>query len=237
MTAADCPRPAFCPVPDPAQVDPALLSLVELPAGVELQRCYDRRFGPDAYNGSGKGDTRFGPLPGLAHTYVAWRRTVALLETVFHNVHETPRRTIFRSKDLAGRGLAAVRLRRPVRLIDLRDDRLAVLSLRRDQLVATHAEHYPCTRQWAAALADVRVGGVAADGLLWGSRVSELARADSTLLDDLLVGESAQAAVLWHRQGDDGAITAVGPVIDDLVSGAGADLLYRIAEQLDAEIH
>lgn len=59
--------------------------------------------------------------------------------------------------------------------MDLRDAELDRLGLERTSLVATTAEHYPCTRRVAASLHGTSVGGVLPQGLVWHSRQAELA--------------------------------------------------------------
>jgi len=165
--------------------------------------------------------------------YGAKSRTVALLETVFHDVHESSPRLITR-KSLIDRGLA--RLVAPERyvLVDLRDEALADLGLNRRQLVSTTPAHYPCTRAWAQAIHGRRVGRARPVGLVWSSRVAELARADTPLLDDLLRGDRAEAFILF---GD--LLTNVDPAdyrpeieVRDLSTPGSRSMMSMVAEQL-----
>jgi hypothetical protein len=82
---------------------------------------------------------------------------------------------------------------------DLRDGALARLGLQRWQLTATSAAHNPCTRAWAEVLSRRRIGGVAPRGLLWHSRVAELAADDAPLLADLLEGTPSEALACSTR--------------------------------------
>lgn len=120
-----------------------------------------------------------------------------------------------------------------VPLVDLRDEQLERLDLTRDQIVATTPAHYPCTRQWADHLLSRRIGGVVPVGLVWHSRVAELTRDDSPLLDDLLAARTAEAVALY----DIVPFAADGARYDTLVEGQGRLLVDDIAEQLDAEIN
>ena len=86
-----------------------------------------------------------------------------------------------------------------MRLIDLRDPRLDRLGIPRSSLPATSAAHYPCTRRWAQALHDRRVGGQPTHGLTWHSRQAELharAMADRPALRELLDTHPAEVASL-----------------------------------------
>ena len=66
----------------------------------------------------------------------------------------------------------------------------------RGQLVACTPAHHACTREWAVALYGRRIGPVTPVGLLWQSRVAELAGADSLLLGDLLAVASGVCVLL-----------------------------------------
>ena len=235
MTAPDCRNPSGCPVPDPPDVDLRRLRLVYLESGRTLHRVFETAHSLLSFNDSGRGDARFSPLDGRAHLYGADTRTVAFLETVFHNVHALTPRLIYEATDLAGRGLGRLAVDRRVPLVDLRDQALGHLGLERHQLVATTAAHYPCTRQWADVLLDRRIGGISPSGLLWNSRIAELAGADSPLLDDLLEGSTSEVCVLY----DDDRITLsdAGGGFTNLVGPThGRLLLDQIAEQLDATL-
>lgn len=147
------------------------------------------------FNASGRGDTRFAPLPETGHLYAGDTRTVALLESVLHNVHQGAPRVIYAATDLQEVALGHVIMTERTPVIDLRDASLARMDLTRDMLVSTSAAHYPCTRMWAEVLRNRSVGGVRPSGLLWNSRVAELAHEDSPLLADLLEGQSSEVCV------------------------------------------
>lgn len=233
MTAPDCPTPQTCPVPDPADVDLRRLRLAHLETGRRLSRVHPDHLTADALDKRDESNSRFAALAGRAHTYAGDTRTVTLLETAFHNVHESLPRVIYAATDLAGRALSDVTVHERVPLVDLRDEQLVRLGLTRDQIVTTTAAHYPCTRQWAGHLLDRRIGGVAPVGLVWHSRVAELARDDSPLLDDLLADRAAEAIALYDVM----AFAAPDdPLYETLVEGQGRLLVDEIAERLDAEI-
>lgn len=232
MTAPGCRAPATCPVPDPAAVDLRRLRLARLPAGSTWVRVHEDGYAAAALNDSGRGDTRFAPLDGRAHTYLGRSRTVALLETTFHDVHETTPRVITVATDLTGRQLSHVNPTDDLAVLDLRDEQLTRLGLDRGQLVATTAAHYPCTRAWAVHLLGRRVGGVAPVGMLWHSRVAELARDGAVLLDDLLAAPTAEVCVLY----DGAALDPTAAAPQPLDAGQGRLLVDEVAEQLDAVI-
>ena len=169
--------------------------------------------------------------------YCAATQTVALLETSFHDVHETGARIISESLHLAPRGLVALVAPVSLPLIDLTDEGLARIDLARTQLVATTPEHYACTREWAVTLHGRRIGPVTPVGLLWRSRIAELAGADSLLLGDLLAEASEVCLLFGDRMPTDPPMWQPGdPHYDDLTNGNGRLLAEQIAEQLGAVI-
>lgn len=208
------------------------LRLAHLELGRMLYRVHPTALAAGRLNASGRGETRFAPLAGGAHAYLADTATVALLETCFHDVHQEVPRVVYAATDLAGRSLSGMVITGRMALADLRDEQLLRLGLTRKQLVATTPAHYPCTRAWAAHLMERRIGGVAPVGLVWNSRVAELARADSMLLEDLLAGRTSEVCVVY----DVTSIAASGVAYQSLVDGQGRLLVDYIVEQLDAEI-
>ncbi len=241
MTAPGCLDPASCPVPNPGDVNLRRLRLARLPAGVVFHTAYRRAHWPVLFNPSGAGNARFSPLAAGGATvptlYGAATQTVAMLESCFHGVHGLEPRTISEPLDLAPRGLVALNTPLPLPLIDLTNEALARIGLTRAQLVATTPEHYACTREWATALHRRRVGGVTPAGLLWQSRIAELAHADSLLLGDLLTVASEIFILFGDRAPSDPAAWNPGdPRYEDLTSGDGRLLAEQIAEQLGAVI-
>ncbi|MGH2489424.1 MAG: RES family NAD+ phosphorylase [Candidatus Limnocylindria bacterium] len=241
MTAPGCLDPAGCPVPDPKRLDLRRLRLTHLSEGQTLHTAYTRDYWPDLFNVSGGGNGRFSPtLSGgrpVPTMYAARAQTVALLETSFHDVHQAGTRIVSERTQLATRGLAAITVPERLALVDLSDDGLARVGLTRAQLVATTPQHYACSQAWSLALHERSFGGYQAAGLLWRSRVAELAEADSELFADLLrlVGD---VCVLFG----DRATTVPGdwqpgdPHYEDLSVGEGRLLAEQIAEQLGAVI-
>ena len=237
MTVPGCGDHSGCPVPDPDEVDLRRLTSVVLPAGTTLRRGHKLRYAPDVPVPAGddvpapQRMSRFAPVAGVGHAYVARREVAALLESVLHDVVPGVPRVRWRRLD--GWALSHVTLRANVRLIDLRDEALVTLGLERRQLVATDPSHYPCTRRWAVRLCGRHIGGLPTVGLLWHSRQAEL-HADQgvrPLLADVLVGEQAEVAVLWPPRG---SLLALDDGPWPLGSGRGFELMRDVATLLGA---
>lgn len=169
--------------------------------------------------------------------YAARSQTVALLETTFHDVHENGARIIPERTQLSTRGLVAITVPERLAFVDLTDEGLSRVGLTRGQLVATTPQHYPCSREWAVALHERSVGGHRAAGLLWRSRVAELAESDSMLFADLLHLAGEVCIVFGDRATTRPSDWLPGdPRFDDLSVGQGRLLAEQIAEQLAAVI-
>jgi hypothetical protein len=217
------------------------LRLARRPLGYAFHTAYRRDRWPTLFNSSGVGNARFSPLEingrVVPTLYGAKAQTVALLETCFHGVHESATRLISETLDLAPRGLVALIAPESLPLIDLTNEGLTRAGMARTQLVATTPEHYACTREWADVLHDRHIGGVAPVGLLWQSRIAELAQGDSLLLRDLL-NVASEVCVLF---GDRVPTTPIDwqpgdPHYEDLTIADGRLLAEQIAEQLAAVI-
>jgi RES domain len=243
VTAPGCPFPASCPVPGPSEVDLRHLRTVGLGAGRGHYTSSQSRYWPDLFNASGGGDSRFSPLTAggtvVSTVYGARSQTAALLETVFHDIHGSVGSRIITHLDLAGRNLVDFELPERLVLWDLRDEALERLGLQRSQLVSTTAAHYPCTRQWAEALHARKGRGRAQPvGLLWHSRVAELAKGGSALFADLLPGRPEDVFVLFgdKLKTTDPNRYSVELSYDDLSSTAALPLVAAIAEQVGATL-
>jgi hypothetical protein len=243
VTAPGCPFPATCPVTNPSEVSLRHLRTVGLDAGGGYHTSSQGPYWPSLFNASGRGDSRFSPLTAggrvVPTLYGARSQTAALLETVFHDVHGLVGSRLITHLELAGRNLVGFELPERLVLYDLRDDALERLGLERHQLVSTTAAHYPCTREWAEALHSRKgPGGARPVGLLWNSRVAELAKSGSALFADLLPGRHEEVFVLFGDQ-----LTTTDPDqysaelrYDDLSSRAALPLVAAIAEQLGATL-
>ena len=238
MSAAGCGDPDGCPVPDPADVDLRRLPSVTLPASTPLRRGHKTRYrAQDPVPARSELPvptlmSRFAPVAGQAHVYVARREIAALLESALHSlVPDSPR---IQWPQLVHWSLSHVTLRHDVRLIDLRDPVLAVLGVQRSQLVATDPAHYPCTRRFAERLVGRHVGGKPTVGLLWHSRQAEIHAAQGVrpLLADVLVGEQAEVAVLWPTARQRLLVADGNPM--PLSAGQGLALVQDLANLLGA---
>ena len=238
MSADGCGDPGGCPVPDPRDVDLRRLPSVVMTAGTPLRRGHKSRYrAQEAVPARPELPpvtqmSRFAPVPGRPHLYLARREIAALLESALHSlVPDSPR---IHWPQLAHWSLSHVALRRDVRLIDLRDPIRAALGLDRRQLVATDPAHYPCTSRWARRLAGRHIGAKPTVGLLWHSRQAEI-HAEQGVRPrraDVLVGEQAEVAVLWPPTRAH-LLTAEGAPMP-LSTGRGLALVQDLANLLGA---
>lgn len=224
----DCPDPQNCPV---VSVLPRLRTAT-VAAHSPWFRAYSARWGYDEFN-PGYGDARFSPIDDprtgerLPSMYLAATPAAALLETVFHDVHQRSARIIYQ-RDLRGMLLANVRTPIAARLGDLRDPELLRLGITRDEIVATTTEHYPCTRRQATtALARSR-GARALHGLIWNSRQSELAGQPPIEVVVVFGGPRYPSTR--------GGWGLFGPGASSLYDGPGRLLVDEIAESLSATV-
>jgi hypothetical protein len=228
------PQDIECPDPDGCMVARALprLRTIQLNEGTALYRVYRARWGYDEHNPGG-GDARFSPVDDpstqdrLPSMYLAATPTAALLETVFHDVHQDSDRTIY-ERHLRETLLAHVGVPADATLGDLRDPELERLELQRSEIVSSPAEHYPCTRRLAVAALSQPHGKRILQGLIWHSRQAELALEARTEVV-VLFGEPRYPS----RRG---SWQLFGPGVQNLYEGAGRLLADEIAENLDAVI-
>lgn len=184
-------------------------------AGAEAHRGHKRTHPDPSALVPGVGDTRFAPLAGSSHVYLATTSFAALLETAFHDA--APPAPQVPAAILSLWCEARVALAHAVRLIDLRDAELEGLGVERSALTATSAAHYPCTRAWAAKLQGRTIGGQRTHGLVWHSRQAELhtqAMASRPAVADLLDHHPAEVAVVWSPP-------APAPLLADATGGLG----------------
>ncbi|HPU39946.1 MAG TPA: RES family NAD+ phosphorylase [Microthrixaceae bacterium] len=224
-----------CPVPEPVE---SLLTQTRTTDWEEGGRCYRtiQSSHPAHQLVAGRGDTRFAPIAGASHVYLGRTATVTLLEVVFR---DTANRAMYRAS-LDGLCTAPVTLRRPVTLIDLRDEELKRLGIAREALVATEAEHYPCTQAWARALHDHQVDGMQSpDGIVWHSRQGDLykRRHRGGVLGDLLTHANVEVAVVWGPPAARSLLLADGEASDLRdASGEPSQLIVELANLLQYPI-
>lgn len=207
-----------CPVPNPASSDLSRFQTATIDKGIKLFRGARIGYPIDEFVPS-LGNSRFAPIAGRQHLYLARTRSAAILESALQEA-SGPQPTIYRSQ-LARWELAQVSLSSPLQLIDLRDPALSQLGLEPAQLTTTTPRHYPCTRAWAATLADHNTPAGETDGLLWTSRQAHAhAQTHSGgLAGDLLVHQPIEVAVLW-KPPYSGQISCESPP-EPLLSGDG----------------
>jgi hypothetical protein len=228
--AADltCPDPGGCPV----AVTLPRLRTAFLRAGTTWYRVYNATWGHDEHN-PGYGDARFSPIDDpadggrLPSMYLAATPAAALLETAFHDVHHDSGRIVY-ERNLRGMLMAHVRAPAVAGLADLRDPELARLGLRREQVVSSDAEHYPCTRRLAVAALAQAHRRRKVDGLIWHSRQAELAGHDPVEVMVLYGGPRYSSTR--------GSWRLFGPGASSLFDGPGRLLVDEIAESLSAVI-
>ena len=178
------------------------------------------------------GSTRFAPFEavdsgGAVPTmYLASSEAAALLEVVFHEVHHRSSRYVY-ERDLRKRALAYLLVPRDLWLADLRDPELDRHGIRREQVVSSPAEHYPCTRRLARQLHAREIGGRRVDGMLWNSRQAEL-----------LDGPEVEVCVVFGDGLDSGrgSWALTGPGVRNLFEGPGRLLVDAVAAELDAVV-
>jgi len=166
LTDPEVPEP-----PDPATLDPLFKVW---PGGTDLWRVHklDRR--PAELN-PGVDSGRFHPFPGAAGKPVAtlyaadtWQGAVA--ETLFRDVPLQGDPRTKRLAELELRAMSLLRLRREVKLVELRGTGLRRLRLQRRELIETEADQYSRSVRWAAALYQA---APEAGGLVWTSRLHD----------------------------------------------------------------
>jgi RES domain len=215
-----------CPVPEPTAKRLARLRTVTIPAGTPLRRGVKATHPDPSELVPGVGSTRFAPLDGVRHAYVARTTFATLLESALHEA-SPPAPRIYEAQ-LAMWMERTVLLARDVRLVDLRDAELNRAGIDRAELVATTADHYPCTRTWAQALHGRSIGARMTHGLLWHSRQRELhalALRGRPALRELIDEHPAEVGVLWAPPAStDVLITGPGG-LGTLDAGAGRDYI------------
>lgn len=202
-------------------------------AGTELHRGHKRTHPDPAALVPGTGDTRFAPLAGTAHVYLATTSFAVLLESALHDA--APPAPQVPAAVLSLWREARVALRHPIRLIDLRDAELERLGIERSALTATSAAHYPCTRAWAAKLHGRAMGGQRTHGLVWHSRQAELhaqAMANRPAVADLLDHHPAEVAVVWSPPAPEALLTAGIGGLGPLGTGTGRDYVADLTALL-----
>jgi len=232
MTATPPPQDLVCPHPAGCGVATTLptLNTVLLDKGRLLYRVYDGKWGYDEFN-AGWGDTRFAPIDDpitgkrLPNMYLGESPAGVLLETVFHDVHQSGSMTAY-DAHLHEKLLAHIEVPTDATLGDLRDPELQRLKLTRSQVISSPAEHYPCTRRLAiAALAQQHDPPL--QGLIWHSRQAELTKKPPEEVIILFGDRYPAERGTWNRS---------GPGSQNLYEGPGRLRVDEVAEELRALI-
>lgn len=237
MTAPGCPFPDTCPVPDRI----GRVRSVAIESGSDFHTVYAHRWEHLLFNADGSGNARFSPIESdgvtLGAVYLARHPVAALLETAFHDITPGSARIVSHDADLAGRGLRRVTTPQRLLLADLRDPALARMGLDRSQVASSSPAHYGCTRVLADSVLGQRPGGQPLAGIMWNSRVAEIAvTVARPTVSALLAGHAAEVCVLFDDRPADDPL-ADFQTIDthpDLTEGVGHALVYDLADQLDA---
>lgn len=145
-----------------------------LPAGAELFRVHQDRFGPADFNpGTAPGvqPTRFAffgdpPVPVL---YAADHPMAAISETLLHDVPVTG--GALSASSVRTRVLSALEVVRDLRLVALHGDGFRRIGTAADRITRTPSSAYTFTVQWAQAAHDAGY-----DGMVWMSRHFDTAR-------------------------------------------------------------
>ncbi len=247
MTAPDCPDPGACPVGDPELL--TSVRSVAVGPGEVWHNVYPTVHA-ELFNGSGRGSGRFSPLttetehpdrPGevIPHLYLARNPIGALLESALHGF-TAANREVMTTRDLAGRGLRSVTVPERLLLADLRDPELERLGLSRPELVSTSGAHYRCTRRWAHRLRSLKPGGRTLAGIMWHSRVAEIASTvASPTTHALLVPPLTEVCVMYADRVGSAQANVWNAQLShaDLANGPGLGLvLDLVVTQLDGFI-
>jgi hypothetical protein len=165
------------PPEPPASLDGVNLKWETWSSGTPIQRCYPSLYGAGQFNDRPDGEARFRPViiggrvvPVL---YGADSVEGALAETVFHDVLDGSERRVFlrRFRTWSRSSIAPTR---DLRLIQLYGWGLRPLGVEKRHLIETGREAYPYTARWARLLYE-HPGE--ADGLIWASRLYDVAKA------------------------------------------------------------
>ena len=228
-----CPDPASCRVLRPGFPEELRSFVVE--AGT---RWYNVSCRDEVFNSATGGDSRFAPLftpdgQTIPYVYLAQNAVSALLETELHDVWGTS--PAVQRCDLRGRRLRRIVCTTDLRLIDLRDRRLADCGFQRTELVSSPSEHYACTRRWADNHLQAGVEGMPASGMIWQSRQMELAAAHAQMpMRVLMTGieQATRTLVVYDTDTEAGRRFEVCAEHDDLGQGDGLDLVTDLCAEM-----
>jgi hypothetical protein len=167
-------------VPSPGKLD---LLMEEIPAGTDLVRVYDRRWGPLDFNPTSS-SARFRPILDRQGTpvpsaYVASDVETALAEAVLRGVtalrvRPGPGHPRLYALQVDPLDLCVVRLTHTIRVARLHGAGLTRLGLLREHVIDTDEADYPYTARWAQTIWGSRSRP---HGIAWTSRQNDSGRA------------------------------------------------------------
>ena len=232
-----CPDPAGCRVLRPGALGPLRPYVIK--AGTEWFNVARHDL---VFNSGGGGDSRFAPLFTSAgevvpYVYLAQNPIAALLETALHDVWGTS--SAVQHVDLSGRRLRRIVCTSDLRVVDLRDHRLAGYGFGREELVSSPSEHYACTRRWADHHLKSGIGGKPTTGMIWHSRQTELAAGHARMPMQILlasVEQAARTAVVYDTTGEVGQHLEAPTMYDDLGHGDGLTLVTELCTDLGLHV-
>lgn len=215
---------------------------MSFPAGYHWVRVYSA---DDSFNtpNPGYGDTRFAPFNALGSArrvptlYLAESLEAALLETVFHYIHEQDDRVVSEMQ-LHGRFHAHVMSPVDLHLVDLRDEQLEGLGLIRANLASSYPEHYPCTRRVAQAIHAMQSGdGHPPVGIVWHSRQAELAGRNGVnsvvLFADRVPHDRGSWKLLKHQYASGALLEGAARLtLDTLAESLGVTFIHPLPPHL-----
>lgn len=137
-----------------------------------MYRLHDNRFTTTQFNPGPKGPGRFHffGAPHVPVLYTAATETAAVAETLLRNIPATGGHIAY--GDYQSKVMAALEIKKDVRLASFLGTDLRALRVAPDQLTTTPGENYPQTRKWAEA---AHAAGF--DGIAWMSRQDNSDRA------------------------------------------------------------
>jgi len=145
---------------------------IVMPARTGMYRLHDNRFFTTQFNPGPKGAGRFHffGTPHVPVLYTAATEAAAVAETLLRNIPATGGHIPY--GDYQSKVMAAIEIKKDVRLASFLGTDLRALRVTPDQLTTTAGENYPQTRKWAEA---AYTEGF--DGIAWMSRQDNSDRA------------------------------------------------------------
>ncbi|MCH6472076.1 RES family NAD+ phosphorylase [Sinomonas terrae] len=173
-----------------------------MPATTGMYRLHDNRFRTNEFNPGPKGAGRFHffGTPAVPVLYTAATEAAAVAETLLRNIPVAG--GVISYGDYQSKVMAALEIKREVRLASFLGTDLRALKVGPEQLTTTPGQNYPQTRKWAEA---AHAAGF--DGIAWMSRQDNSDRAYMFFGDRVTEGD-------FEVVPGSGRIFAVGPDLD-----------------------